>query len=153
MRRNHCSEIERRIARYVNSTRRKRGIAPLQTNFGLTRAARNHSRKMARARRIWHGDGVHRARRSLTYKTIWDFIKSIFYSGRSGENVGLMYKGRVRGFKRPIKTAKDIALAQHRSWMRSSGHKANILNSWFSLIGIGVVRNKNGYYCTQLFYG
>ena len=153
MARNQCAEIERWIVKYANFSRRKRGISPLRANWGLTRIARNHSWRMARARRIWHGEGVHQAGSSLSYKSFWDFIKSIFYGGYSGENVGLMYRGRVRGFKKPIDTTRDIAQAQHISWMRSPGHRANILNSNFSLIGVGVVRNKNGYYCTQLFYG
>ena len=153
MARNQCAEIERWIIKYANSSRRKRGIAPFRTNWGLTRIARSHSLRMSRARKIWHGDGVYQARGSLSHKSIWDLIKSIFYSGCSGENVGLMYQGRVKGFKYPVRTKKDIALAQHKSWMRSQGHQANILNSDFSLIGVGVMRNKNGYYCTQLFYG
>ena len=153
MGKNQCAEIERWIVGYANSSRKKRGIAPFRTNWGLTRIARSHSWRMSRARKIWHGDNVHQAGSSLTHKSFWDFIKYIFYRGFSGENVGLMYRGRVRGFKKPIITTKDIALAQHKSWMRSSGHRANILNSNFSLIGVGVVRNKNGFYCTQLFYG
>lgn len=153
MARNQCAEIEILIVRYANLSRRKRGIAPFRTNWGLTRIARSHSWKMSKARTIWHGDGVHQAGSSLSHKSFWDFIKSIFYRGCSGENVGLMYQGRVKGFKHPIRTMKDIALAQHKSWMRSHGHRANILNSNFSLIGVGVIRNKSGYYCTQLFYG
>lgn len=153
MARNQCKEIERWIVKYANSSRRKRRITPFRTNWGLTRIARSHSWRMSKAKKIWHGDGVHQAGKSLSHKSFWDFIKSIFYRGHSGENVGLMYRGRVIGFKKPIITTRDIASAQHKSWMRSSGHRANILNSNFSLIGVGVVRNKNGFYCTQLFYG
>ena len=108
---------------------------------------------MAKAKKIWHGKGVHLAKNSLIHNSLWHFIKSLFYKGYSGENVGLMFKGRVKGFKHKIKTSKDIALAQYKSWMKSPGHKANILNSNFSLIGVGVAKNKNGYYSTQLFFG
>ncbi len=147
------TEIERLIVKCANSSRKKRGVATFKMNDGLTNVAREHSLRMARARKIWHGDGVHLARISLSYKTIWDLLKPKFYKGCSGENVGQMYSGRVMGFNRPIITKKDIALAQHKSWMKSNGHRENILNSNFTLIGVGVVRNKNGYYCTQLFYG
>ena len=150
---NQCSEIERWIVRYANFERKKRGITPFRTNQGLTKVARTHSNRMARAKKIWHGDGVHQAESSLTHKSLWDSVKLFFCKGCSGENVGLMFKGRVRGFKREIRTSKDIALAQHKSWMRSNGHRSNMLNSDFSLIGVGVIRNRNGYYCTQLFYG
>ena len=150
---NQCKEIEKWIAKYANSSRKKMQTVPFRTNWGLTQIARSHSWRMSRARKIWHGDGVYQAGKSLSHKSFWDFIKSIFYRGYSGENVGLMYRGRVVGFKKSILTTKDIALAQHKSWMRSSGHRANILNSNFSLIGVGVVRKKNVFYGTQLFYG
>ncbi|MFH0869752.1 MAG: CAP domain-containing protein [archaeon] len=153
MRRIRCNEIERLIVKYANSARRKSGIRPFRTNWGLKRIARSHSHRMAMAKRIWHGDGVHQAGNALSHHSFWDWIKSLFYTGYSGENVGLMYQGQVLGFKNVIRTENDIALAQHKSWMRSSGHRSNMLNSNFSLIGVGVVRNKNGYYCTQLFYG
>ncbi|MBS3136080.1 hypothetical protein J4401_03905 [Candidatus Woesearchaeota archaeon] len=153
MGKNHCAQIERWIVKYANSARKKRGITTFRTNWGLIKIARIHSGKMARERKIWHGDGVHRAGNSLTSKSFWDFIKLIFYRGYSGENVGLIYKGRVKGFKHLIITTKDIAFAQHKSWMKSQGHRENMLNSNFSLIGVGVVQNKNDFYCTQLFYG
>ena len=73
------------------------------------------------------------------------FVKQKFLS--------LVKEMEVKGFKYPIRTTKDIALAQHKSWMSSHGHRANMLNADFSLIGVGVIRNKSGYYCTQLFYG
>jgi len=138
MRKNNCEEIERWIVKYANSARKKGGIATFRTNWGLTKIARNHSGRMARAKKIWHGDGVHKAGSSLTNKSFWDFVKSIFYIGCSGENVGLMFRGRVQGIKRPVRTNMDIALAQHKTWMRSSGHRANLLNSNFSLIGAGL---------------
>jgi len=153
MGKNQCSEIEKWIIKYANSARKKRGITLFRTDSGLKRISRTHSRRMARARKIFHGDGVYKAGSYLTHKSFWDFIKPDFYRGYSGENVGLIYKGMVKGFKYPIKTTKDIALAQHKSWMGSQGHRTNMLNPNFSLIGVGVAQNKNGYYCTQLFYG
>ncbi|MBS3124344.1 hypothetical protein J4437_06995 [Candidatus Woesearchaeota archaeon] len=153
MKTNQCVEIEKLIIKFANFSRRKRGIYPFRPNWGLTGIARSHSGRMAMTEKIWHGEGVHLAGSSLSYKDFFDSIMSVFYKGCSGENVGLIYQDNVKGFTHTIRTTKDIALAQHKSWMRSSGHRANILNSDFSLIGVGVVRNKNGYYCTQLFYG
>lgn len=38
------------------------------------------------------------------------------------------------------------------SWMNSDGHRANILNSEFTKIGVGCVTDSNGvYHWTQLF--
>ena len=37
------------------------------------------------------------------------------------------------------------------AWMNSSGHRANILNSSYTQIGVGFYAN--GYYWTQMFIG
>ena len=149
----NCKKIERLIVKYINSSRRKHGKSSLKVNWGLTRIARSHSKRMAKSKRIWHGNGVHMAGSSITYKGFWGWIKSLFYSGYGGENVGLMPTGRVKGFKHTIRSSKDIAQAQHRALMNSAGHRANILNSKFELIGIGVKKRGNRYYTTELFYG
>ena len=151
--RHRYSEIEKWILIYTNRARKKRGIKPLKSNFGLKKLARSHSRRMTNTRKIWHGNGVSKAKSSISKSSFWDFIRSLLYLGISGENVGLMYTGRVKGFKRKIKTDKDIALAQHLSWMRSSEHRKNILNRSFRLLGVGVKKRGKAFYCTQIFYG
>ena len=139
MAKNNCSEIERWIVIYANKARKTRKIRPFRSNYILKRIARRHSRKMAKRGKIWHGDGVARA------------TSSSFISPYVGENVGLMYSGRVKGYRRKIKTNKDIALAAHLSWMKSSGHRRNILDPAFTHIGVGVKRRHNEFYLTQLF--
>ena len=153
MGKNQYKEIEKWIVLYVNQFRKSKGVSPLRKNAGLARVARGHSAKMALKRRIWHGNGAHVAGQSITHQGFWDFIGSIFNRGYSGENVGLMYTGRVRGIKKTIRTKKDIAYAQFNSWKKSPGHRSNMLNSNFRLIGVGVKRNGKGYYSTQIFYG
>ncbi len=149
------AEIERWIFNYVNIERRKAGRALLKTNWGLVRVARGHSREMATKHNIWHGQGVYLAKHRISYRSFWQFLyRLVFqYRGCSGENVGLMYRGRVKGYRFPIRTNKQIAWAQSRAWMNSPGHRENILRPSFKMIGIGVKQNKNGFYCTQLFYG
>lgn len=39
----------------------------------------------------------------------------------------------------------------HTAWMRSSGHRANILSTNYTHIGVGVVRRGNTYYGVQVF--
>ena len=146
--RDHCKEIERYIVKFANYSRKKRGISPFRTNWGLTRVAKKHSKRMAKRNKIWHGNGVYIARENITYKNgFWRFIEFLFsnyvYSS-GGENVAMTSsKG----------SSENIAKQFHKMWMKSPGHRANILNSNFSLIGVGVIRNKRGYYSTQLFYG
>jgi len=148
-----CKQVERLIIKHTNRSRRKRGLHSLRTNRGLMGVAKGHSHKMAKKGHIWHGKGVRVAQHAFTTKTFWDFLSSLFMGGQSGENVGLMPLGRVRGLKGVIRTGKDVALAQHNAWMRSAGHKNNILNSNFTHIGVGVCKRGNRFYCTQLFYG
>jgi len=38
------------------------------------------------------------------------------------------------------------------NWMNSSGHRANILSTNFTSIGVGVYKIGNTYYATQEFY-
>ena len=64
-----------------------------------------------------------------------------------------MFVGRVKGIKKKIRTSRDVASAMHRTLMRSPGHKKNILNYDFKIVGIGVKRRGRGYYCTELFHG
>jgi len=69
------------------------------------------------------------------------------------ENCGMMYKGRVKGFKYEIKTDADIARALHDMWMRSkAGHRENILDPRHRYVGIGVKRSGNAFYATELFH-
>ena len=148
-----CQKIEGLIHRYVNRERKKRHLQTFKSNYGLKRLARGHSKRMSNKKRIWHGNGVHLAGSKLTKKGFWDWIASLFYRGASGENVAMMPLGRVRGVRHQIKSSKDVATQLHKSWMNSAGHRRNILNSNFSLIGIGVKRRGNNFYATQIFYG
>ena len=137
------TEIERWILIYANRARKKELLKPLRSNFGLRKVARFHSKEMAKTGKIWHGDGVYKAKQSLTFSSFWEHIISLFLNtGISGENVGMMPLGKVIGFKHEIRTNKDIAKAQHISWMKSSGHRDNILNYKFSKIGVGVKKKR-----------
>lgn len=143
-----CTKIERYILKYVNKSRRKRGKSFLKSNKGLKRVARNHSRHMAKKGKIWHGKGVHIAKENISYKKgFLGFIESLFSSysySSGGENVA-MTSSR--------KSSESIAKSFHKMWMKSPGHKRNILDPKFSLIGIGVKKGRKGYFATELFYG
>jgi len=166
---NSCKNIEKLIFRYVNQTRKKNNLCELKPDRGLIFLARKHSSLMAKKRKIWHGKNVFVAKNYVS-SSIWEVLKFILYplaiffpplwiifyfgeKGVSGENVALMPKGRVKGFKKGIYTDKDIARALHITWMKSDGHRKNILNKDFKKIGIGVKRNGNKFYATELFYG
>jgi uncharacterized protein YkwD len=74
---------------------------------------------------------------SPTYGTPFQMIKSFGITYRSaGENI-------ARGQTTPQKVVD--------AWMNSSGHRANILNSSYTHIGVGYA--SSGHYWTQMFIG
>lgn len=156
---NSNKNIAKIIFHDTNKIRNKKRIQLLRYDRGLSYLCRRHSRRMARRDRIWHGNNVHLAggfidkeKGSLLHRFIlWLFGPG--YRGFSGENCAMMYRGRVKGFKKKIVTDKDIALALQKSWMNSPSHRANMLNSNFRKMGVGIYRKKNRFYATTLFYG
>lgn len=167
---NNPRDIERYIFKYVNYSRKKAGLKELRSNRGLVYLSRMHSYKMAKQRHMRHGENVFIAgkyineqlspkKRSFFEKILFVlarlfyFTDTIKYQGISGENVAVMFKGKVKGFRREILSDKDIAKALHIIWMKSPGHRANILNSDFNLLGIGIKRRGKAFYATEVFYG
>ncbi len=118
----------------LNRERRKHGLAELRFHSGYAGLCRSHSRSMASAGRIFHGDNPRH-----------------IHSSWSGENVAEIPMGKVRGFRRRISNERDVALALHRMWINSPGHRRNMLDPRFRQVGIGVHRRGNRYYATQLF--
>jgi uncharacterized protein YkwD len=106
-----------------NRERASRGLPKLKENPKLRRAAERHSDSMVGAAFFDHtspGGG-----------TMVDRIRRTGYTSRArswalGENIA-WGSGRLA-------TAAQI----HRSWMNSSGHRANILQRSFREIGIGI---------------
>ena len=107
----------------LNAERRARGLRPLRLNRRLSRAAAAHSRAMVRRRVFSHvaPGGV----------SLVDRLRRAHYFGRSrtwmvGENLGY---GRGR-YSAPLR--------QMRAWMRSSAHRANILEHRWREVGLGL---------------
>ena len=120
---------ENEVVRLVNIERDKQGLKPLVSDWQLSRVARYKSQDMQ--------DNGYFSHNSPTYGSPFDMIKSFGISYRTaGENIA---KGQ--------RTPKEVVNA----WMNSSGHRANILNSSFTKIGVGYA--KDGNYWTQMFIG
>jgi uncharacterized protein YkwD len=108
----------------MNKVRGQRGLRPLKVNRRLARAATAHSEDMVERGYFSHfsrsgGNIVTRLRRVgyLRGARAW-FV---------GENLAWGTGWRS--------TPREI----WRSWMRSSGHRSNILNGRFREVGVGVV--------------
>jgi uncharacterized protein YkwD len=120
-------EVE--ILTLTNQERARHGLPPLKINRPLTRAARKHSTRMARYHRLSHiikgKSFLHRLQ-----KVGYPFVKA-------GENIARS----KRSFPHIVSM-----------WMKSPGHRQNILSPHFKEIGIGVSTASSGdQYVTQVF--
>ena len=122
-------DYEAEVIRLTNVQRANYGLAPLQSNWELSRVARYKSQDMHDNNYFSHTSPVY----GDPFKMIRDFGISF---RTAGENI-------AKGYTTPQAVVND--------WMNSSGHRANILNAGFTQIGVGYVANGN--YWTQMFIG
>ncbi len=121
---------EEKIFELTNAERKKEDVATLKLNAELSKIARAHSENMARQGKMAH---------DLDDKTPFDRMRGAgFLYTYAGENV-------AKGTNVTLPAIMD-------GWMKSEGHRKNILKTEFSDIGVGIARAANGdVYFTQLF--
>ena len=120
---------EQEVVRLVNAQRVQNGLKPLAENWELSRVARYKSADMAGKRYFSH--------ESPTYGSPYQMMRSFGISFRfAGENIAY-------GQKTPAEVVN--------AWMNSSSHRANILSSSYTQIGVGY--HEAGNYWTQMFIG
>jgi uncharacterized protein YkwD len=122
------SEEEQRVIDLTNAERKKKDLPPLKFNQVLCEVARAHSANMAKHTKVEH---------NLDGKTPYDRIKGAGYRYLvAGENLA-----------RADVTIEEVMEA----WMASKDHRDNILDPEFIEIGIGLVRDEQNTYYTQVF--
>ena len=120
---------EKEVVRLVNKERANAGLSSLKEDWQLSRVARYKSEDMQKNNYFSHT--------SPTYGSPFNMMKSFGITYKSaGENI-------AKGYKTPDAVVKG--------WMNSPGHRANILSSSFTHIGVGYVEKGN--YWTQMFIG
>lgn len=123
------SAFENEVIRLVNEVRVKNGLHALTANWELSRVARYKSQDMS--------DHHYFSHTSPTYGSPFQMIRAFGLSYRTaGENIA-------------YGQASPQAVVD--AWMNSSGHRANILSSSYTQIGVGYVAS--GRYWTQMFIG
>lgn len=132
----YIAEIEQAIFERVNKERAANGLSPLAYNGTMEYYARYKSKDM--------GDNGYFDHNDLNGELITAKMKRDGVSYNAwGENIAY------------IQGSYDNASLANKfmdNWMNSSGHRANILSSNFSSIGIGVYKIGNTYYATQEFH-
>ncbi|WP_328475400.1 CAP domain-containing protein [Actinoplanes sp. NBC_00393] len=121
--------LQTEINRLINVQRTSHGCAALKVDAKLTTAARGHSAWMAQTGKFSH-------------------------AGRGGSNFAV--RSKAAGYARP--SAENIAWGYRSAeqvvsgWMKSPGHRTNILNCKSKTVGVGAVYAANGTpYYTQNF--
>ena len=121
---------EQKVAELVNIERQKAGLSALTFDSAISNVARAKSKDMAANNYFAH--------QSPTYGSAGDMLRQFGINWSAwGENIA---SGQ--------RTPESVVTA----WMNSSGHRANILSTNFSKIGVGYAVNSNGTpYWTQIF--
>ncbi|NEP31310.1 MULTISPECIES: CAP domain-containing protein [unclassified Moorena] len=116
----------------TNAERRKAGLPPLQLSAELTQAAQLHAEDMVRNGFFSHtgSDGSKISDRAKAAGYLYSYV---------GENI-------AAGYPTPAQTI--------RQWMKSSGHRRNILKPQYQEIGFGYVSDPSSpyrHYWVQVF--
>jgi uncharacterized protein YkwD len=119
--------VETKLLELTNKERVQLRVAPLLADPELMRLAREHATTMARLDRLGHNlDGKPFSQRIESYR-----------STTAGENV-------AQGQQTPAEAVG--------SWMQSPGHRANILQSQYTRVGVAFAKSKSGQlYWAQIF--
>lgn len=122
------SVAEQYLLQAANRERADHGLPPLRWDASLYRAAYDHAREMA-------------ARQTISHQ----------FPGESE----LEIRGRYEGARFSL-IAENVAMAPsviivHDAWMRSPGHRANLLDPRVDSVGISVLRRGDELYAVQDF--
>ena len=122
----HADDLPRRnrMVYLLNQTRLSHGRPVFRVNATLSHRAWLHSKAMAQHNRLFHTSNLYDAVR-------------VYRPSAWAENVGMA------GTLSRVRTL----------WMRSAGHRANILNARYRRVGIGVVKARGLVWITAIFYG
>lgn len=121
------------VIRATNKAREARGLDPLKMNIALVIAAQKKANDMVNAGYFGHTAPV-----GTKY---WNYMTDAGYPFKSaGENLAFRYKNTSLLLK---------------EWLKSSGHRANVLGAQFTDIGVGMAYGEHnglkGWYVVELF--
>lgn len=123
------SDYAQQVTALVNAERAAYGLSPLTLNEALCVGAQRKAQDM-------HDQGYF-SHTSPDYGSPFDMMRSLGITYQTaGENIAM-------GYSSPAAVVE--------AWMNSEGHRANILSSAYTAIGIGYVAD--GGYWTQWFIG
>ena len=120
------------VVTLVNKERASNGLQSLASDSQLAKLAQMKAEDMAKNGYFSHT--------SPTYGSAFDMMKTY----------GVSYKTAGENIAKGQKTAQSVM----NGWMNSSGHRANILKSDYTKIGVGYAKASDGTTCwVQIFKG
>ena len=124
--------MEARVLDRVNKARTDKGLPTLRADARLSDVAREYSCRMARDDVFGHT--------SPTGGTLRDRVRASGYDyTAAGENLAKTVNARY-----PIERAV-------LGWLKSEGHRNNIMSAEFTVTGVGICHRATTYYFTQIF--
>ena len=125
------ADFQTELLRLTNAERKKAGLAPLKLSSLLNQAAQSHVQDMVQKQFFSHTGS--------NGSSVADRVKAVGYKYSSvGENIA---------------AGNATASSTVQQWMKSPGHRANILNRNYKEIGFGYAKSKDqyGHYWVQVF--
>ena len=153
------ADLERRVHDLINKERRDHKLAPLAEDDRLSRVARGHSQDMAKRQFFDHinPEGLDPTARGKRAGYECRKVRGNIVREGLGENLyqGSLYlRIRIEDGERfyDWNTAEQIARQSVDGWMKSPGHRRNILEGNYTLSGLGVaIAADDRVYITQVF--
>jgi uncharacterized YkwD family protein/spore coat assembly protein SafA len=122
--------VENQVITLTNQQRAKNGLKPLTANWELSRVARYKAMDMR--------DKNYFSHTSPTYGSPFTMMK----------NFGIAYRAAGENIAAGQTTPQEVVTA----WMNSPGHRANILSTSYTQIGVGYAAGgSQRYYWVQMF--
>lgn len=127
---NEVKSIEQQVIDLTNRERAKNGLSPLKADWQLSRVARYKSVDMRDKRYFSHT--------SPTYGSPFTMMK----------NFNISYRAAAENIAAGQTTPSEVV----QEWMKSPGHRKNILDARMTHIGVGYAKGGSyRHYWTQMF--
>jgi uncharacterized protein YkwD len=128
--------VARDVLMEVNRTRAASGRKALRADAALSRAAQAHSEELAVRRTLDH-NSTDPSRRTLTMRI---------------EAAGGIWNRAAENLAQVSSPASEVPSRTAQLWLRSDGHRRNMLESAYTHTGVGVAIDRHGtWYITQLY--
>jgi len=148
----NITEIERWVWRYTNAERSQRGLDNVSYAPRVADVARDHSENMAKHDYIGHTEPNGETGEER-YQGVCDYSGSGYAFAENA--FAAYYEERFRAWKTDetvyLTTEKEVARYLVDGWMRSKGHRENILREEWTELGVGVAASGNKMYASQTF--